>query len=65
MRSNSMCISAADFTNSEMDICEISVCEVVQGAPDRVNVPCLMHDTSLCRKDVQMTIACTEQGICK
>ena len=26
--------------------------EVIQGATDRVNLPCLMHDTSLCQLDV-------------
>ena len=29
--------------------------EVVLGDPDRVNIPCLMHDTRLCRLDVKMT----------
>ena len=29
--------------------------EVVLGAPDRVNIPCLMHDTRLCQFDVKMT----------
>ena len=29
--------------------------EVVLGAPDRVNIPCLMHDTRLCQLDVKMT----------
>ena len=24
-------------------------------APDRVNIPCLMHDTCLCQLDVKMT----------
>ena len=24
-------------------------------APDRVNIPCLMHDTRLCQLDVKMT----------
>ena len=28
---------------------------MVLGAPDRVNIPCLMHDTRLCQLDVQMT----------
>ena len=31
-----------------MDRCKISKWEVVKGAPDRVNIPCLMHDTRLC-----------------
>ena len=26
---------------------------VVLGAPDRVNIPCLMHDTRLCQFDVK------------
>ena len=26
--------------------------EVVLGAPNRVNIPCLMHDTCLCQIDV-------------
>ena len=29
--------------------------EVVLGAPDRVIIPCLMHDTRLCQLDVKMT----------
>ena len=29
--------------------------EVVLGAPDRVKIPCLMHDTRLCKQDVKMT----------
>ena len=29
--------------------------EVVLGAPDRVNIPCLMNDTRLCQLDVTMT----------
>ena len=33
----------------------ISNKEVVLGAPDRVNIPCLMHDTRLCQLDVKMT----------
>ena len=38
-----------------MDRCKISECEVIKGAPNRVNIPCLMRDTHLCRKDVKMT----------
>ena len=26
-----------------------------KGVPDRVNIPCLMHDTHLCQLDVTMT----------
>ena len=29
--------------------------KVVLGAPDKVNIPYLMHDTSLCQLDVIMT----------
>ena len=39
-----------------MDRCKISKWEVVLGAPDRVNIPCTMHDTRLCQSDIQMTI---------
>ena len=28
---------------------------MVLGAPDRVNIPCLMHDTRLCQFDVKKT----------
>ena len=28
---------------------------VVLGAPDRVNIPCRMHDTRLCQSDDKMT----------
>ena len=38
-----------------MDRCKISVLEVVLGAPDRVNIACLMHDTRLCQMNVTMT----------
>ena len=38
-----------------MDRCIISNWEVALGAPDRVNIPCLMHDTRLCQLDVKMT----------
>ena len=38
-----------------MDKMKLSKWEVVQGAPDRVNIPCLMHDTHLCQIDVKMT----------
>ena len=33
----------------------ISKWEVVLGVRDRVNIPCLMHDTRLCQYDVKMT----------
>ena len=29
--------------------------EVVLGAPDRVNIPCLKHDTRLCQIDATLT----------
>ena len=38
-----------------MDRFKISKWEVVLGAPDKVNIPCLMHDTRLCHKDVKVT----------
>ena len=38
-----------------MDRFKMSKWEVVPGAPDRVNIPCLMHDTCLCQLDVKMT----------
>ena len=28
---------------------------IQNGAPDRVDIPCLMHDTRLCQLDVKMT----------
>ena len=31
------------------------MCEVVLGAPDKVNIPCLIHDTRLRQLDVIMT----------
>ena len=36
-----------------MDIFKISKWEVVLGDPDRVNLPCLIHDTCLCQLDVK------------
>ena len=38
-----------------MDGCRISVKEVVMGALDRANTPCLMRDTCLCQLDVNIT----------
>ena len=38
-----------------MDRFKLSKWEVVLGAPYRVNIPCLMHDTCLCQLDVKMT----------
>ena len=32
---------------NEMDRFKLSECEVVKGGPDRVNIPCLVHDTNL------------------
>ena len=34
---------------------KLSKWEVVLGAPDRVNIPCLVHDNRLCQLDVRMT----------
>ena len=43
-----------------MDRCKISKCEVVPGAPDRVNIHCLMYDTRLlsskCKNDNKLTL---------
>ena len=38
-----------------MDKCKIYEWEVVLDSPDRVNIPCLMHDTRRCQIDVKMT----------
>ena len=38
-----------------MDKCKIFECELVLGVPDRVNIPCLIHDICLCQTDVKMT----------
>ena len=38
-----------------MGRCKISKWELVRGAPDRVNIPCLMHDTLPCQVDVKFT----------
>ena len=38
-----------------MGRCKIFEWEVVLGASDRVNIPCLMHDTCFCQIDVKMT----------
>ena len=50
-----MCNSHGDFPNNEMDRCKISKCDMVIGAPDRVNIPCLMHDTGLCQINGKLT----------
>ena len=34
---------------------KISKLEVVLGAPDRVNIPCLMHDTRICLIYIALT----------
>ena len=46
--------NSEEDTHNEMDRSKISEWEVVLGAPDRVNIPCLMHDTSLCHLAVIM-----------
>ena len=56
MRSKSTCIRQKDFPNYEIwtscsnpkgtDVKYLKW-EVVLGDPDRVNIPCLMHDTRL------------------
>ena len=38
-----------------MDNMYLSTWEVALGAPNRINPPCLMHDTLLCQLDVEMT----------
>ena len=43
-------------TYTHMDRYKISKWEVVLGAPDIVNIPCLMYDTHLCQLDVKLTI---------
>ena len=40
---------------SKMDRLKVSKLEVALGAPDRVNIPCLMYDTRFCQSDVKMT----------
>ena len=47
----SMCKMTSRIIN-EIDRCKISEWEVVLGAPDKVKIPCLMHDTHLCLFDV-------------
>ena len=59
-----MCDSQEDFPNNEIwtrcynpkwkDLI-YPKWEVVLGAPNRVNIPCLMHDTCLCQIDVKIT----------
>ena len=50
-----MCSSEEDFQNNvKWTRCKYSKWEVVLGAPDRVNIPCLMHDTYFCELDVKM-----------
>ena len=49
-------ISQEDFPNYEKwTRCEYPKWEVVLGAPDNANIPCLMHATRLCQLDVKMT----------
>ena len=52
----STCTSYEDSLNNvKWTRCKYPIREVVLGAPDRVNIPCLMHDTRLCQLDVKMT----------
>ena len=51
----STCNNLEEFPNNEMDRCKIFNYEAVLGAPERVNIPFLMHDTCLCQIDVKMT----------
>ena len=37
------------------DLYKIQNGSYILGAPDRVSIPCLMHDTRLCQLDVKMT----------
>ena len=56
MRSNINVHSQEDPpNNAKWTRCQYPIREVVLGAPDRVNTPCLMHDTRLCQPDVKMT----------
>ena len=41
--------------NTSICKCKYPKCKVVQGDPDRGNIPCLMHDTRLYKIDVKMT----------
>ena len=52
-----MCNSQENFPNYEIDKCKISESEVVLGAPDRVNIPCPMHDSLPCQFDVKISSA--------
>ena len=50
------CSSYEDFpNNSKWTRCKYPKWEVVLCAPDRVNIPCLVHDTRLRQLDVKMT----------
>ena len=44
----SLHISQEDIPNNETERCQMSEWEVILDAPDRVNIPCLMHNTHLC-----------------
>ena len=65
MMSKLTCGSEEDFPNYEIrtrctnpkngQMIISNIWEVLLGAPDRVNIPCLMHDTCLCQLDVKMT----------
>ena len=54
MRPNSTCSSYEDSPNNvKWTRCSYPEWEVVIGAPDKVNIHCLMHDTRLCQLDVK------------
>ena len=48
-----------------MDRCKISKWEALLSAPDRVNIPCLMHDIMLYQIDVRIKLISMEQKRCK
>ena len=47
--------SSEDFPNNGQDDSIENGNWYCMGARDRVNIPCRMQDTRLCRKDVKMT----------
>ena len=51
--------TCSSYENSPNNVkwtrCKYPKWEVVPGAPDRVNIPCPVHDTSLCQLGVEMT----------
>ena len=51
IRSKSTCIRQVNLPNNKIDICKYQIWKTTLGTLNRVNLPCLIHDTRLCKND--------------